>query len=132
MEESVSVYYQSGIHPESSKDKVAQLQKDYEQMQQEQLHLQGEIKRLNAERQEFIIKACKERMPDEEFTVSRFWKQYQSFTLTSICCFKNALPGFEKQGSEVWSFTREKSNTRKRAFRNIENFILVFEVSSHI
>jgi len=32
-------------------------------MQQEELHLLGEIKKLNAERQEFITKARKERMP---------------------------------------------------------------------
>jgi hypothetical protein len=37
-------------------------------MQQEELHLQEEIKKLNDERQEFITKARKERMPDEEFT----------------------------------------------------------------
>jgi len=47
---------------------VAQLQKDYKQMQQEELHLQEEIKKLTAERQEFITKARKEQMPDEEFT----------------------------------------------------------------
>ena len=51
-----------------AKAKVFQLQKDSKQMQQEELHLQEEIKRLNAERQEFITKARKERMPDEEFT----------------------------------------------------------------
>jgi DNA repair exonuclease SbcCD ATPase subunit len=37
-------------------------------MQQDELQLQGEIKKLNTERQEFITKARKERMPDEEFT----------------------------------------------------------------
>ncbi len=37
-------------------------------MQHEELHLQEEIKKLNAERQEFITKGRKERMPDEEFT----------------------------------------------------------------
>ena len=48
--------------------KVSRLQKDYEQMQQEELRLHKELKRLNDERQEFITKACKERMPDEELT----------------------------------------------------------------
>jgi site-specific DNA recombinase len=47
--------------------KVFQLEKDYQQMQQEELHLQEEIKKLNDERQEFITKARKGRMPDEEF-----------------------------------------------------------------
>jgi site-specific DNA recombinase len=47
--------------------KIFQLEKDYKQMQQEESHLQEEIKRLNDERQEFITKARKERMPDEEF-----------------------------------------------------------------
>jgi hypothetical protein len=37
-------------------------------MQQDELHLQEEIKKLNDERQEFITKARKERMSDEEFT----------------------------------------------------------------
>lgn len=37
-------------------------------MQQDELQLQEEIKKLNTIRQEFITKACKERMPDEEFT----------------------------------------------------------------
>lgn len=37
-------------------------------MQQKELQLQEEIKNLNAEHQEFITKARKERMPDEEFT----------------------------------------------------------------
>ena len=44
------------------------MQKDYKQMQQEELQLQKEIKKLTAERQEFITKARKERMPDEEFS----------------------------------------------------------------
>jgi site-specific DNA recombinase len=48
--------------------KVSQLQKDYEQMQREELHLQEEIKKLNDERQEFITKARMQQMPDEEFT----------------------------------------------------------------
>ena len=48
--------------------KVSRLQKDYEQMQREELRLHKELNRLNDERQEFIIKACKERMPDEELT----------------------------------------------------------------
>ena len=47
--------------------KVSRLQKDFEQMQQKELRLQAEIKKLNDERQEFITKARKERMPDEEF-----------------------------------------------------------------
>jgi DNA invertase Pin-like site-specific DNA recombinase len=51
-----------------AKAKVSQLQKDYKQIQQDELRLQEEIKKLNAERQEFITKACKERMSDEEFT----------------------------------------------------------------
>ncbi len=51
-----------------AKEKVIQLQKDYEQMQQEELQLQEEIKKLTAERQEFITKARKEHMSDEEFT----------------------------------------------------------------
>jgi N-glycosylase/DNA lyase len=37
-------------------------------MQQEESHLQEEIRRLNDERQAFITKARKERMPDGEFT----------------------------------------------------------------
>jgi len=37
-------------------------------MQQEELYLQEEIKKLNAERQEFITNVRKERMSDEEFT----------------------------------------------------------------
>jgi len=51
-----------------AKEKVAQLQQDYQQMQQDELQLQEEIKKLNTERQEFITKARKKRMPDEEFT----------------------------------------------------------------
>lgn len=51
-----------------AKEKVAQLQRDYQQMQQEELHLQEEIKRLNDERREFITKARNECMSDEEFT----------------------------------------------------------------
>lgn len=35
-------------------------------MQREELRLHKELKRLNDERQEFITKACKEQMPDEE------------------------------------------------------------------
>jgi len=50
-----------------AKEKVAQLQKDYKQMQQEEPQLQEEIKKLNDERQEFITKARKEHMSDEEF-----------------------------------------------------------------
>jgi hypothetical protein len=48
--------------------KVSRLQNDYEQMQRDELRLHKELKRLNDERQEFITKACKERMPDEELT----------------------------------------------------------------
>jgi hypothetical protein len=51
-----------------ARGKVAQLQKNHKQMQQEELHLQAEIKKLTAERQEFITKARKEHMSDEEFT----------------------------------------------------------------
>ena len=51
-----------------AKTKVSQLQKDYKQMQQEEMQLQDEIKKLSTERQDFITKACKERMSDEEFT----------------------------------------------------------------
>ena len=49
-------------------EKVVQLKRDYQQMQQDELQLQEEIKELNTERQDFITKARKERMPDEEFT----------------------------------------------------------------
>ena len=38
-------------------------------MQQEERRLHKELKRLNDERQEFITKACKERMPDEELAL---------------------------------------------------------------
>ena len=51
-----------------AKEKVAQLQREYWQMQQDELELQEEIKKLNTERQEFITKVRKERMPDEGFT----------------------------------------------------------------
>jgi len=51
-----------------AKAKVAQLQKDYKQIQQEELHLQAEIKKLTAERQEFITKARRGQMADQEFT----------------------------------------------------------------
>jgi hypothetical protein len=37
-------------------------------MQQEEMQLQDEVKKLGAERQTFITKARKERMSDEEFT----------------------------------------------------------------
>ena len=47
--------------------KVSRLQKDHEQMQREEIRLHEELKRLNDERQEFITKVRKERMPDEEF-----------------------------------------------------------------
>ena len=46
--------------------KASRLQKNYEQMQREELRLHKELEKLNDERQEFITKACKERMPDEE------------------------------------------------------------------
>ena len=48
--------------------KVSRLQKDYEQMQREEIRLHQELKRLNDERQEFITKACKEQMSNEELT----------------------------------------------------------------
>jgi hypothetical protein len=51
-----------------AKAKVSQLQKNYKQMQQDKLRLQEEIKKLNAERQEFITKARKEQMPHEKLT----------------------------------------------------------------
>ncbi|HET7143470.1 MAG TPA: recombinase family protein, partial [Anaerolineales bacterium] len=51
-----------------AREKVAQLQREYQQLQRDELQLQEEIKKLNTERQEFITKARKERMPDEEFT----------------------------------------------------------------
>lgn len=51
-----------------AREKVAQLQRDCQQMQQDELQLQEEIKKLNTERQEFITKARKEQMPDEEFS----------------------------------------------------------------
>ena len=51
-----------------AKQKVTQLQRDYQQMRQEELHLQQEINKLNDERQEFITKARKGRIPHEQFT----------------------------------------------------------------
>jgi DNA invertase Pin-like site-specific DNA recombinase len=51
-----------------AREKVVQLKRDYQQMQQDELQLQEEIKKLNTERQEFITKARKVRMSDEEFT----------------------------------------------------------------
>jgi len=48
--------------------KVAQLQRDYKQVQKEEMQLQEDFKKLTAERQEFITKARKERMSDKEFT----------------------------------------------------------------
>lgn len=51
-----------------AKAKVSQLKKDFKQMQQEELHLHEELKRLNDERQAFITKARKELMSDEEFS----------------------------------------------------------------
>ncbi len=48
--------------------KVSRFQKDYEQMQREEIRLHEELKKLNDERQAFITKARKERMPDEEFS----------------------------------------------------------------
>jgi DNA invertase Pin-like site-specific DNA recombinase len=50
-----------------AKAQVFQLERDYQQMQLDELHLHEEIKKLNDERQEFITRARKERMPDEEF-----------------------------------------------------------------
>ena len=43
------------------------LQTNCKEMQRDELQLQEEIKKLTAERQEFITKARRERMPDEEF-----------------------------------------------------------------
>lgn len=51
-----------------AKAKVFQLQKDYEQMKRDELQLQDEVKRLNDERQEFITKARKGYISEEEFT----------------------------------------------------------------
>jgi hypothetical protein len=51
-----------------AKTKVSQLQKDFKQMQQEEMQLQDEIKKLSVAHQDFITKARKERMSDEEFT----------------------------------------------------------------
>ena len=50
-----------------AKAKVFQLQNDYEQMKWDELQLQEEIKKLNAERQEFITKARKGQISEEEF-----------------------------------------------------------------
>jgi HD-GYP domain-containing protein (c-di-GMP phosphodiesterase class II) len=50
-----------------ARTKVFQLQEDYKRMEREQIRLQEEIKQLNDERQEFITKARKGRMPDEKF-----------------------------------------------------------------
>ena len=50
-----------------AREKVVQLQRGYQQMQHDELHLQAEIKKLNAERQEFITKARKGRIADAEF-----------------------------------------------------------------
>jgi DNA invertase Pin-like site-specific DNA recombinase len=52
-----------------AKAKVTQLQEGYKQMEREQKRLQEEIKRLNDERQEFMTKARKGRMPDEKFAL---------------------------------------------------------------
>ncbi len=51
-----------------ARQKLVRLQREHQQMQKEELHLQEEIQRLNAERQEFITKARKGRIPDAEFT----------------------------------------------------------------
>lgn len=51
-----------------AKVKVFQLQKDYERMKRDELQLQDEVKRLNDERQEFITKARKGYISEEEFT----------------------------------------------------------------
>jgi len=51
-----------------AKAKLSQLQRDYEHMQQEERSLHEELKRLNDERQDFITKARKEQMSDEEFS----------------------------------------------------------------
>lgn len=52
-----------------TKAKVFQFQKDYDQMKRVELQLQDEIKRLNDERQEFITKARKGYISEEEFTL---------------------------------------------------------------
>ncbi len=46
---------------------VHQLQTDYDLMQKDELRLHEEIKKLTAERQEFITKARREHIADEEF-----------------------------------------------------------------
>jgi len=51
-----------------AKAKVLQLQKDHEQMKRDEQQLQEEIKKLNTERQEFITKARKGQISEEEFT----------------------------------------------------------------
>jgi DNA repair exonuclease SbcCD ATPase subunit len=66
--ENISVHYRPGYLLAQATEKVAQLQRDCQQMQQDELQLQEEIKKLNTERQEFITKARREQMPDEEFS----------------------------------------------------------------
>jgi DNA invertase Pin-like site-specific DNA recombinase len=51
-----------------AKAKVVQLQSNYERMKRDELQLREEIKKLNAERQEFITKARKGHISEEEFT----------------------------------------------------------------
>jgi superfamily II DNA or RNA helicase len=51
-----------------AKAKVLQLQNDDEQMKRDELQLEEEIKKLNAERQEFIPKARKGHISEEEST----------------------------------------------------------------
>ena len=51
-----------------AKAKLSQLQRDYEHMQREEQRLHEELKSLNDERQDFITKARKEQMSDEEFS----------------------------------------------------------------
>jgi len=51
-----------------AKAKVVQLRNDYEQMKWDELQLREEIKKLFAERQEFITKARKGHISEEEFT----------------------------------------------------------------
>ncbi len=50
-----------------AKGLVDQLQTGYKRMRQDELQLQEEIKKLTAERQEFITKARREHMPDDDF-----------------------------------------------------------------
>ncbi|MBI2331571.1 MAG: hypothetical protein HYU84_05310 [Chloroflexi bacterium] len=53
MIKSKRIFYQPRLPSAQVEAKVSQLQKDYRQVQQEELYLQEEIKRLDDERQEF-------------------------------------------------------------------------------